>query len=99
MCWVAMLYLIDVRINKPAGISAEEWGDLTVREKEYGMKMRRKGKLLHVWRKAGANAAVGIWDVETHDELNELQHGLPFFPFLEITATPLIVHHSTPIWE
>jgi muconolactone D-isomerase len=37
---------------------------------------------------------VSIIDVESADELHALLSGLPLFPYLDITVTPLAAHPS-----
>lgn len=94
-----MLYLVDIQVNKPETLHPDQWEALVQAESDYGMEARRQGKQLHVWRKAGAFATLAVWDVSDHDELHAMISGLPLFPYLDITVTPLVVHPSTTRWE
>lgn len=94
----SMLYLVDIQVNKSEVLDPEQWEALAQSESDYGMEARRNGKQLHIWRKAGAYAAVAVWDAEDHDELHELLSRLPLFHFLDITVSPLVEHPSTTRW-
>lgn len=93
-----MLYLVDIQVNKPDTIAADEWEALAKAESDYGMEARRNGKQLHIWRKAGAYAAVAVWDVEDNEELHEILTNLPLFQFLDISVTALVEHPTTKRW-
>jgi muconolactone D-isomerase len=93
-----LLYLVDIQVNKPETIAPDQWEALAQAESDYGMEARRNGKQLHIWRKAGAYAAVAVWDVEDNDELHEILSHLPLFPFLEIAVTPLVEHPTSRRW-
>ncbi len=49
---------------------------------------------MHLWRIAGQYANVSVFDVADHDELHAILSGLPLFPFMEMTVTPLARHPS-----
>ena len=93
-----MLYLVDIQVNKSELLDPEQWEALAQAESDYGIEARRNGKQLHIWRKAGAYAAVAVWDAEDNAELHELLSGLPLFHFLDITVSPLVEHPSTIRW-
>ena len=46
----------------------------------------------HIWRIVGEYANFSIFDVESNDALHELLSGLPLFPYMDITVTPLAKH-------
>ena len=48
-----------------------------------------------MWRVVGEYANVSIFDVESNDALHELLSGLPLFPYMDITVTPLAKHPSS----
>jgi muconolactone D-isomerase len=56
--------------------------------------LQRSGKWRHLWRIAGLYSNISIFDVENHDELHATLSGLPLFPFMEMTVTPLARHPS-----
>ena len=47
-----------------------------------------------MWRIAGQYANVSIFDVQDNAELHDILSGLPLFPFMDITVTPLLRHPS-----
>ena len=83
---------MDVRL--PAGMDAGEWADILAKEKAYSQELQRSGKWPHLWRIAGEYANVSIFDVADNDELHDLLSGLPLFPFMDLTVTPLATHPS-----
>lgn len=83
---------MDVRI--PHDMDPDVRVDLLAREKAYSQELQRSGKWPHLWRIVGEYANVSIFDVTSNDELHELLSGLPLFPYMEITVTPLAVHPS-----
>ena len=47
-----------------------------------------------IWRVVGEYANYSIFDVASNDELHQLLQGLPLFPFMKISVTPLAQHPS-----
>jgi muconolactone D-isomerase len=83
---------MDVSI--PHDLDPDTRADIVRREKAYAEELQRSGKWLHLWRIVGEYANVSIFDVDSNDELHELLSGLPLFPFMTITVTPLAKHPS-----
>jgi muconolactone D-isomerase len=50
---------------------------------------RASGKSKAIWSFAGTPGGGGIFDVDSHDELDELMIGFPFGPFSSIEVFPL----------
>lgn len=83
---------MDVRI--PLDMDPEVKADLVAREKAYAQEVQESGRWPHLWRIVGEYANVSIFDVESNDALHELLAGLPLFPYMDITVTPLAKHPS-----
>ena len=83
---------MDVRL--PAGMDPGERADLLAREKAYSQELQRSGTWPHLWRIAGEYANISIFDVADNDELHDRLSGLPLFPYMDITVTPLATHPS-----
>ncbi len=83
---------MDVRL--PAGMDPDERADVLSREKAYSQELQRAGKWPHLWRIAGEYANLSVFDVADNDELHDLLSGLPLFPYMEISVTPLATHPS-----
>lgn len=83
---------MDVRI--PQDMDAQVKADLVAREKAYAEDVQRSGRWPHLWRIVGEYANVSVFDVESNDALHELLSGLPLFPYMDITVTPLAKHPS-----
>jgi muconolactone D-isomerase len=83
---------MDVRV--PHDIDPQRLERLKSEEKARSQELQRAGKWPHIWRVAGLYANISIFDVESHDELHGILSGLPLFPFMAITVTPLARHPS-----
>jgi muconolactone D-isomerase len=83
---------MDVRV--PYDTDPQRFERLKSEEKARSQELQRAGKWPHIWRVAGLYANISIFDVESHDELHAILSGLPLFPFMEITVTPLARHPS-----
>lgn len=89
-----MLFHVTMDVNIPRDLSADERADILAREKAYSQELQRRGTWRHIWRVAGQYANVSIFDVQGNDELHQILSGLPLFPFMDITVTPLLRHPS-----
>lgn len=91
-----MLFHVAMTVNIPRDLPVEEADVIKAKEKAYSQDLQRQGKWVHLWRVAGRYANISIFDVESVDELHALLSGLPLFPFMDITVTPL-AHHPSAI--
>lgn len=89
-----MLFHVEMTVNIPRDLPVEEADAIKAKEKAYSQDLQRQGKWPHIWRVAGRYANISIFDVESVDELHALLSGLPLFPFMDITVTPLARHPS-----
>ncbi|MGL5631181.1 MAG: muconolactone Delta-isomerase [Azovibrio sp.] len=89
-----MLYLVHMLVNIPIDLDPAEARQIKAEEKAYSQSLQRDGRWPHIWRVVGQYANYSIFDVESNDELHQLLSGLPLFPYMEITVTPLAPHPS-----
>jgi muconolactone D-isomerase len=89
-----VLFHVRMDVRLPAGMDSSERADILAKEKAYSQELQRSGKWPHLWRIAGEYANVSIFDVADNDELHDLLSGLPLFPFMDLTVTPLATHPS-----
>lgn len=89
-----MLFHVTMDVKIPRDLPAEERAEIIAREKAYSQDLQRRGKWRHIWRIAGQYANVSIFDVQDNAELHDILSGLPLFPFMAITVTPLLRHPS-----
>lgn len=89
-----MLFHVTMDVKIPRDLPAEERADILAREKAYSQDLQRRGKWRHIWRVAGQYANVSIFDVQDNADLHDILSGLPLFPFMAITVTPLLRHPS-----
>jgi len=89
-----VLFHVHMRVDLPADLDAQVRDELISREKAYSQDLQRSGKWPHIWRVVGEYANYSIFDVGSNDELHQILSGLPLFPYLSITVTPLATHPS-----
>ena len=89
-----MLFLVRMDVNIPRDLPVEEANEIKAREKAYSQDLQRDGSWKSIWRVVGEYANYSIFDVASNDELHQLLQGLPLFPFMKISVTPLAQHPS-----
>ena len=89
-----MLYHVRMDVRIPPDLDPEVKADLVARETAYAQEVQESGRWLHLWRIVGEYANVSVFDVESNDALHDLLSGLPLFPYMDITVTPLAKHPS-----
>lgn len=90
-----MLYHVRMDVRIPLDMDPDVKADLVAREKAYAQEVQRSGQWPHLWRIVGEYANVSIFNVESNDELHQVLSGLPLFPYMEISVTPLAAHPSS----
>ncbi|ANY10722.1 muconolactone delta-isomerase (plasmid) [Pseudonocardia sp. HH130630-07] len=83
-----------MEVDLPPGIDADARADLLAREKAWSQQWQRSGEWLSIWRCVGEYANLSIFDVRDNEQLHEILWGLPLFPYMTITVTPLATHPS-----
>ncbi|MDW6063218.1 muconolactone Delta-isomerase family protein [Streptomyces sp. FXJ1.4098] len=78
----------------PPDMDPELKASVIAAEREYAQKLQHAGEWLHLWRCVGQYSNLSIFDVTDNDRLNEILWGLPLFPHMDITVTPLARHPS-----
>lgn len=89
-----MLFLVRMDVNIPTDMPAEEAAAIKATEKAYSQDLQRQGKWRHIWRVVGEYSNYSVFDVESNDELHNMISGLPLFPYMDISVTPLAKHPS-----
>ena len=90
-----MLFHVRMDVNLPADMPAAVADEIKTREKAYSQELQRSGKWRHIWRIAGEYANYSVFDVSGNAELHEILTGLPLFPYMKISVTPLCRHPSS----
>ena len=90
-----MLYCVQLDVRVPRDLDPAVFDRLKAEEKARAEELQRSGAWRHLWRIAGRYANISVFDVASHDELHAILSGLPLFPFMEITVTPLAQHPSS----
>lgn len=89
-----MLFMVQMQVNIPASVPKETADALKKDEKEMSQRLQREGKWRDLWRVVGQYANVSIFDVSGNEELHQLLMGLPLYPFMTVSVTPLTQHPS-----
>lgn len=89
-----MLYLVRMDVNIPRGMPKEHADAIKAEEREYSQKLQHDGRWPHLWRVVGEYSNYSVFDVADNDELHTLLSGLPLFPYMDISVTPLAKHPS-----
>ena len=89
-----MLFHVRMDVHLPHDFDPDTRADLVAREKAYCQQLQRTGKWPHIWRIVGEYANFSVFDVASNDELHDILSGLPLFPYMVISATPLAKHPS-----
>ncbi|EEA02514.1 muconolactone delta-isomerase [Burkholderia sp. H160] len=90
-----MLFHVRMDVHLPVDMPAEMANEIKTREKAYSQDLQRSGKWRHIWRLVGEYANYSIFDVESNAELHDILSGLPLFPYMKISVTPLCRHPSS----
>lgn len=90
-----MLYLVHMIVEIPADMPPEQAARIKAEEKAYSQNLQQSGQWPHLWRVVGEYANYSVFDVESNDALHEALSGLPLFPYMKITVTPLAKHPSS----
>ena len=85
-----MLFLVKVEIKKLPDISVKDFFGFVIKEWEYFMRMKKRGKVLGGGKLAGRRGAAAVFDADSNEEMEEIVTRLPLFPFFtDIEVTPL----------
>lgn len=87
-------YAVRMDVALPADMDPAERNDLLAREKAYSQRWQRSGHWPHIWRCVGEYANLSIFEVDSNEQLHEILWGLPLFPHMTMTVTPLAGHPS-----
>ena len=91
-----MLFLVEMTVHFPREMDAGQAERLRASERAAAERLQRDGAWLHLWRIAGRYANVSVFDVASTDELHEIVSGLPLWPYMDVSVTPL-AHHPSAI--
>lgn len=85
-----MLFLIKTEIEHIPPVSKEEAMQMMKEQWKYILSLKREGKLLHAYKMSGRKGGVGIANVSSEKELEEIIANMPLFPFLKVETAALI---------
>jgi len=94
-----MEFLVEFKLEVPAGTSLEEVERRQRAESAAAAKLAEDGHLVRLWRlSAGGDGAtaIGLYRVDSEAELDGLLAALPIADWLRVTVTPLEAHPNDP---
>lgn len=91
---MSQLYAVRMDVTLPPDMDPAAREDLLAREKAYSQGWQRSGHWPHIWRCVGQYANLSVFAVESNEQLHQILWGLPLFPYMTITVTPLAAHPS-----
>ena len=87
-----MEFLVQIRVDLPAAMEAEERQQLRSAELKRGRELVANGTIKAIWRVPGGIRNAGIWEAEDATALQACFESLPLYPWLTAEVTPLAVH-------
>ena len=88
-----MEFLVQIQVNFPPEMAAEELASLMGRETARGRELKEQGTIVRIWRIPGRRENVGIWSAADPDALHAAITSLPVFPWIDARVTALATHH------
>jgi muconolactone D-isomerase len=88
-----MEFLVQIQVNFPPEMGAEELAEVMARETARGRELKDAGTIVRIWRIPGRRANVGIWLGLDADAIHQAITSLPAFPWIDARVTPLATHH------
>jgi muconolactone delta-isomerase len=92
-------FLVEFAITVPDGTPAAEVRDRERAEAAAAEKLVQEGHLLRVWTRdapSGGTTVVGLYRADDRAELDRRLGGLPLYPWMKVTVTPLGPHPNDP---
>jgi muconolactone D-isomerase len=87
-----MDFLVEISVELPPEMPAEEVGRLREAELERGRELLESGSIRSIWRIPGGRRNVGIWSAADPTVLHSLIESLPMFAWLKADVTALAEH-------
>lgn len=87
-----MQFLVQIESREQPPGDQSYLDDLAERERERGLELRRAGIIREIWRVAGRQANVGIWEAADATELHAAIASLPAFRWVDVHVTALARH-------
>ncbi len=87
-----MEFLLEIQIDLPHDLSAEEQSKLIDAERVRGRELAQEGVIRAIWRVPGRFANRAIWSARDATELHSAITSLPLWPYIRVNVTPLARH-------
>jgi muconolactone D-isomerase len=85
-------FLVTIQTQLPADLGDEARAELLAAEAAAGSRLRRAGVIEHIWRLPGRLANVGIWSVQSAEELDAALADLPLHRWQVVRVEVLAEH-------
>lgn len=87
-----MEFLVEIDVNLPPSLTAEQRSDLISLEWERGRALATEGTIRAIWRVPGQFANRAIWSAPDATELHLAIASLPLWPYAKVRVTALARH-------
>ena len=94
-----MEFLVEFEMNVPDGAAQSEVTEREQAEASAAAKLTADGHLVRVWRRlvaTGSATVLGLYRADSQARLDDLLRGLPLYPWMNVTITPLGPHPNDP---
>lgn len=91
-----MEFLVHITVRWPPDGDPHHRDLLVQQEAERAQELVEAGLIRRLWRVPGQWSNVGVWAAEDATQLHAAIASLPFFPWLEVSVSPLAAHPSDP---
>jgi len=85
-----MLYLTNCELKGGYPVPAKQWLEIALKSMEDVANYQKEGKVVLHLGYVGRSGGVIIWDVDSHEKLQQILSQLPFWPFLEWEIIPVL---------
>jgi muconolactone D-isomerase len=87
-----MEFLLEIQVDLPHALSAEERSTLINAERVRGRELAEAGVIRAIWRVPGRFANRAIWSASDATALHAAITSLPLWPYIDVNVTPLARH-------
>lgn len=89
-----MLFHVRMDVTLPHDLDPNRRAELVAAEKDRMLELQKLGVWPHLWRVAGQDSNISVFDVPSNDELHACLSSLPLWEFMKVEVTPLATHPS-----
>jgi muconolactone delta-isomerase len=89
-------HLVTFTLRVPDGTSPEVVAERNAREADRARELAGAGHLIRLWTLPDPGTALGLWQADRSEQLQEILRALPLADWLAVDTVPLSPHPSDP---